>query len=133
MRILLTPPENEDVLVDGASVPREAWDFLIRGRPLMVAEPDALNAALRDVRVGSRRREEALARRFGVNESDIWKAYRASLEEPEKRAGRKLGVDAIEVGFAAIGLWGHSLGEERERILGTPDRTRTTSEPRADT
>lgn len=38
--------------------------------------------------------------------------------EAEERAGRTLGIPRMEVAWLSVGLWGRTLGEERDRRVG---------------
>ena len=113
----LLATDAKAVRVDGVWVEGDAWHELATGSPVFVAQPEALQGVLE----GENRRTWSgiveRAERYGVDERDIWKAFAASRNDAEARAARRLNRQTLDVGLASLALWGHSLTEERERLL----------------
>ncbi len=122
----LLATDADAVKVEGVRLSADEWSPLAEGSPVIVAQPEALYGMLARENARSWARIVERAERYGVSEDDIWKAFVASRNDAEARAARKLNRNPLDVGLASVALWGHSLTEERDRLLveGPGERVR---------
>jgi transcriptional regulator with XRE-family HTH domain len=90
---------------------------------------DPVKVLMRDIPGGRARALAALAKvpaameRAGVMAGeeisvDLMMHAEKHAGEAEERVGRTLGVSTMDVAYLAVGLWGRTLGEERDRRVG---------------
>jgi transcriptional regulator with XRE-family HTH domain len=90
---------------------------------------DPVKVLVRDIPGGPERMQKALAKVPAMlKRMELLAGPDASLEtmrhaetvagEAEERVGRTLGVSKMDVAYLAVGLWGRTLGEERDRRVG---------------
>ena len=90
---------------------------------------DPVQVRARDIPGGSARAVAALAKLPAAMERagtmageetsvDLMRHAEQHAGDAEGRAGRTLGVSKMDVAYLAVGLWGRTLGEERDRRVG---------------
>jgi transcriptional regulator with XRE-family HTH domain len=94
-----------------------AGDGAVRLSPVTVIQREALRRFLGGDPV-------RLFAREGERTSNLFSPFpdaahaQMKAGEAEERAGRTLGISKLEVAHLAVGLWGLTLGEERDRRVG---------------
>jgi transcriptional regulator with XRE-family HTH domain len=95
----------------------------LNGRPVSIGIPDVPGLSADDLHAGSAVMKVMSKRMSQLAGEDV--NFRSSLKhvatstgEAEERAGRVLGLSATDVASLAIGLWGRTLTEERDRRVG---------------
>lgn len=59
--------------------------------------------------------------RYGVSENEAPQVTMAEHGDAERKAARRLQVEALDIALASWSLWGHSLTEERDRRMQEQD------------
>jgi transcriptional regulator with XRE-family HTH domain len=116
---------TEDKAIDFSGVRLSSTDAarVAKGELVFIGSTQAAARVLAERSQTGLAKHAEMARRYGVPDREIWKAGIASLGDPEGKAARRLGVSAFDVAAAALSLWGHRLGQERDRRVSEGPKT----------